>query len=318
MQRPAFRQPHFAVQDTPDLLDAWNASASRLAQLADITKELPDWVACAAVSGSLARMESHPKSDVDLLLVVDDRQTTVTDDQAADVHNDVWNRLEKIGAVRPKAGGIFSCCARWKDLVELSSRGRIDEDILTFGHRIQLLLDSQPVRHNNRFIELQRDILQWYSEVRLAAAFGEPGPFHWLWQDVQRYWRSLRARTCWLYPDDEARSVTLNVKLRSSRLMLIFAFLKILQEVQQTAQPLPQQIDYTIALLHETPVERLFGQSNVLTHWNLIWSWLRDQSVAPVAAVPAEVLSGLRELAIGVQESIAEESSGDQSLMWIL
>ena len=319
MQRPSQRQPQFNVSAAPALASAWRYSAERFQHIiAAIDDCLPDFVACVAVSGSLARMEAHEHSDIDLIIVVDDRHQSVSDADATAAFNDVWDRLDSLRAVRPKHGGIFSVCARWKDLIDLSARGRIDESIVTFGHRIQLLMDAQPVTSPDHFEEVQKEILHWYSETRLAAIFDEPGPFHWLWQDVQRYWRSLRSRTCWLNADDEVMSLALNVKLRSSRLMLVFAFLKTLDQSCSAMPPPTSAIDHIVSSLHRTPAERLLIQPQTMTSWNSIWEFLRGTAIDPAFQLPADIQQALAELAALVAETIANTGRDSHSQQWLM
>ncbi len=301
------------------LAGAWADSTDRIRQIRSVLQDcLPSFVACAAVSGSLARMEGHESSDIDLILVIDDRSHSVTDGEAAAVFSDVWKRLDDLGAVRPKPGGIFAECARWTQLTDPAAKGRVDESLVTFGHRIQLLMDAQPVTAGERFVELQRALLDWYSETHLAGQFGEPGPFHWLWQDVQRYWRSLRSRTCWVNSHDEAKAVVLNVKLRSSRLILVYAFLLTLQRIQADHHGTSAMTEVLLTSLYLTPAERLFGTHHGIRNWNLVWEYLRDTSAGPGTQLPAEVRSSLEAVALLVEEKIAETQGAEHRLPWLM
>ncbi|MEO2034688.1 MAG: DUF294 nucleotidyltransferase-like domain-containing protein [Planctomycetaceae bacterium] len=319
MLRPHQRQPQFDVAVAPDLASAWHDSLERFRHIgAAIGEGLPEFVACLAVSGSLARMEAHSGSDIDLIIVLDDRQRPITDAAAGDVVDAVWGRLDALGAVRPKPGGIFSVCARWKDLVDAEAKGRIDESVVTFGHRIQLLMDAQPVTSPTQFAEIQKDILRWYSETRLAAVFNESGPFHWLWQDVHRYWRSLRSRTCWLNANDARKSLALNVKLRSSRLILIFAFLKTLQQHQDLQRSLDESIDRIVMSLHRTPVERLFGHGAELRSWNTVWDFLRGTIDHPATELHDDVRGALSQIAETVEEMIQNSARSGLRQQWLM
>ena len=320
--RPSERVPTFDTSHAPLLNEAWEYSRNRYQQIeAAIRKTMPDFVACTAVSGSLARMEAHQHSDIDLMIVIDDRAIKVSDREATRTFDEAWNQLDAFGAVRPKPGGIFSQCVRWKDLTDPSAKGRVDESIVTFGHRIQLLLDTQPVTSPGPFCELQSDILDWYSETRLASIFDEPGPFHWLWQDVQRDWRSLRSRTCWLNAHDTAKSVALNVKLRSSRLMLIFAFLSTLHQQQTPQQPTATVIREIQCALTLTPAERLFGTAELapgLTSWEEIWAYLQQSANRPAAHLPTPIKHALAQLAQSIEQSITTHGRASHHRNWLM
>ena len=317
MQRPNQRQPVFDVSTAPSLASAWTFSAERFQQIEKaVGDSLPEFVSCVAVSGSLARMEVHPQSDVDLIIVIDDRHRVVSDTQACAVFSDIWSRLGSPADLRPKSDGIFSTCARLSDLLDPSARGRIDENLVTFGHRIQLLMDAQPVILSDRFDQLQSEILSWYSETRLGGMFREPGPFHWLWHDVQRYWRSLRSRTCWLDADDAAKSLTLNVKLRSSRLMLVFAFLTTLQTSWSYRLPLSGLISDIVTSLHRTPAERLFGESDAIGSWETIWQFLQSASRRPVTELQDEIRDALTQVSETIKVLVGRDGLDHHSRQW--
>lgn len=259
MDRPC---PWETLDADGPLARAWTFSARRLAQIRDALQPagLPPGIACLAVSGSLGRMEADALSDLDLLIVVDDRTQTV---DSATVQETVWQLLKAAplhpAVIQPKSGGIFSECVSWKRIVDPARRGIIDDDLTVFGQRMQLLIDAQPVIRPEVFSDVQRSVLQWYSEQRLTTVFEEPHPFHWLWQDVQRYWRSIRSRACWLHAEQQARSLEVNFKLRSSRLVLIAAFLAALSRCS-AHQPNPGTascVRFLQNCLARTPLERL-------------------------------------------------------------
>jgi hypothetical protein len=320
--RPSERIPTFATSHAPLLNEAWDYSRNRYQQIeAAISQSMPEFVACTAVSGSLARMEAHQHSDIDLMIVIDDRAIKVTDGEATRTFDQAWHQLDALGAIRPKPGGIFSQCVRWNDLIDPSAKGRVDESIVTFGHRIQLLMDAQPVTSPGLFCELQSEILDWYSETRLASIFDEPGPFHWLWHDAQRYWRSLRSRTCWLNAHDTAKSIALNVKLRSSRLMLVFAFLSTLHQQQKPHQSTATTINGIQRTLTLTPAERLFGTPESvpgLTSWEVIWTYLQQSANHPAAHLPTPVKDALAQLAQSIDQSLTTHGWGSHNRHWLM
>lgn len=243
---------------------AWDFSARRIHQLRNAIEDvqLPASVACIGISGSLARMEAHRASDVDLLIVIDDRNQQAFDD-ADGVYSLVWDALDSgcddTGLVRPKPGGVFSCCARWTQLTDQSARGVVNEDMTTYGQRMQLLIDCQPLYQDATFESLQNSLLDWYTESRICNLFNESGPYHWLWQEVQRYWRSIRARACWLHEDDQAKALEVNVKLRSSRLLLIVTFLIAIENAHRQPDSSRGLNHSLLSMLKQTPLERVQG-----------------------------------------------------------
>lgn len=303
-------------EDVPQLREfrgAWQFSAQRISDLSNaLQQQLPAQVACVAVSGSLARMEAHEQSDVDLLVVVDDRATRVSLAEMADIYQTVWQRLAEslpdVELTPPKPGGVFSECASWRLLTAPAARGIVNEDMTTYGQRMQLLLDAQPILHNHSFAELQADLLLWYSEHRIASQFAEAGPFHWLKLEVQRYWYSIQARACWLFANQPHKSLEVNVKLRSSRKLLITAFLHSIDQAHHAESP-EQATDSMLQLLRWTPLEILTSamsddaRQSMLLNFETAWKFC--QSVTS-SELPPEVSSALIRLSEGLSEMAAD------------
>ena len=103
---------------------------------------------------------------------------------------------------RPLSDGIFGVCALRTALVNSATRGTISEDMTTFGQRMQLLIDAQPLWGDAEFAKLQNELLGWYSEIPRGKSLGETGRFYWLRHDVLRYWHSLCSRAAWIQPHD--------------------------------------------------------------------------------------------------------------------
>lgn len=300
--------PFFDCVNISALHGAWQFSAARIANLkrhlADYS--LPKEIACVAVSGSLARMEAHAGSDIDLMVVVDDRKTTVSNQRALQIFADVWDSLagdESIQPLKaPKPGGVFSQCALWSTLVNPAAKGIVNEDMTSYGQRMQLLLDAQPIFQHSCFETLQADLLSWYAENRIQQLFHEAGPFHWLWQEVHRYWRSIRARACWLHAEEACKSLEVNVKLRSSRLLLITGFLLAIDAAHMAADSLDDAVLQLLNSLRQTPMERTVLALNsderaerLLVAYQTAWDFIRRISVND-CMVPDEILAALHEL----------------------
>lgn len=297
----------FSDQQWPLLHRAWGWSRRRIDDVRRAIKSsaVPDTLACVAISGSLSRMEAHEQSDLDLLIVLNDRQTEMDSAEAAHLHSEIWRRIESApggeSTRRPKPGGIFASAVSWNHLTDTSRRGTVDEDLITYGQRMQLLLDSQPIQNTSRFTELQRDLFRWYAETRVGSQFGESSPFHWLWQDVQRYWRSLRSRACWLYADRPAQSLEINLKLRSSRIVLVAAFLTAVVAASLPQRPFDRIVADLCKALKRTPLERIITTmdqevANFQSHYEHLWSRCRIAGTSDIAISEQDRLA-MREIA---------------------
>ncbi|MCR9201318.1 MAG: nucleotidyltransferase domain-containing protein [Planctomycetaceae bacterium] len=296
----------FPATAAPQLAKAWSFSRDRLQQLvAALQSHVPSAaLACVAVSGSLARMESHEESDIDLLVVVDDQHTQFSPRVLEDIYDDTWSLVSSAlpqPPPRPMSGGIFSECVSWRQLVDESVRGRVDEPITPYGQRMQLLLDAQPVWGHSRFAQLQATLLDWYTDPPLTAEFGEDGPFHWLTQEIHRYWRSIRARACWLFADQPVKAVHVNTKLRSSRLLLIATFLDAIRRCHQADQPRTERIAWLAEQCQRPPLERIAQMlppevtRQLLSAYEQAWLFTQ-QSGPEAAALPVTVQHALQQL----------------------
>jgi len=307
MLSPAFSQhrpfPFTHEQQLARLQTAWEFSADRVAQLRAVLDTIPVDVACVAVSGSLSRMEGHRGSDVDLLVVLDDRNQPFAEDHRRQLHSLVWQRMQESPQLQklksPKPTGIFATCASWKSMTNHSMRGVVDEDITTYGQRMQLLLDAQPVHGQSRFDELQRDLLNWNSETRIATLFAEAGCFHWLRQEVLRYWHSICTRANWLHHEAPRRSLEVNLKLRSSRLALITAFLKAIDEAHNATSEPREAVEHLQWQLRYTPLERLTADltddarpRTLLTNYQAVWQHIATLP-EEAACVPEQIQAAL-------------------------
>ena len=281
---------------------AWSFSAERISALRGllIQQTLPSQVASIAVSGSLARMEAHERSDVDLLIVVDDRESPVSAAEMAGIYQIVWNRLADslpdAQLTPPKPGGVFSACASWRQMTDESARGIVNENMTTYGQRMQILLDAQPLYLNRRFSELQQELLKWYSEERITAQFNEAGPFHWLRLEVLRYWYSIQARACWLFADKPTNSLEVNVKLRSSRKLLFTAFLRSLDQSQTSVNPVEQMLELRRLTPIETITRTMASPADIascIQSYETAWKFC--QSI-DTSAIPSEVSDALARI----------------------
>jgi len=228
----------------------WQRSRQTLQQIRNIVSEsLPAEVETIYVCGSMGRMEQLPASDCDLVIVTKD-DVDPGSSRGQQIHADLWSQLESLGLIRPKPHGIFSATVTCSQLIDPSSRGRVDEDQFVYGKRIQLLLDSQPIAHQNRFRQLQSDVLSRFQRTEDAREE------QWLalLNDVIRYWKSLSTRTIWL--DDVSRGDWryLNVKFRHSRNLLIFGLLLLLGEASRRHH---SSRDWLRDRLSLTPLERV-------------------------------------------------------------
>ena len=211
------------------LHERWTFSARRLERIG-AAFEVPGMhagVAVIAVSGSLGRMEAHRGSDCDLIVVLDDN-TFDCEVARADAVGAVWNRLEPLGIARPKPDGVFARPSSRGSLLDPGTLGQIDESIVTFGHRIQLLLDSRPCYQAVEFRQTVDAILRRYATA--APSVHSADCYRVLVDEILRYFRSLTVRTMCLQRHKPGVWRELNIKVRHSRLLNTAAILAVLAD----------------------------------------------------------------------------------------
>ncbi|MCA9117491.1 MAG: hypothetical protein KDA79_20615, partial [Planctomycetaceae bacterium] len=186
--------------------------------------------------------------------------------------------------------GIFSKPVPLTDLLDPARRGRLAEDLPTFGTRMQLLIDSQPVLHPERHSGTLRQVLKWYCEDEAAAGFFPP--WHYLLNDLLRYHRALAIRYQWSWRDDLSRWRLLKVKEAHSRLLNIAGLLLLLgrfssqlAESPVAADQAGNALDSLEDRLRLTPLERVTGTlagtapsraARVLAAAGQLSGWLAD------------------------------------------
>lgn len=239
---------------TGQLIRSWNHSRELHTACRDslISAGLSDAVLTVAVSGSLGRMEIIESSDCDLIVVLKD--VVLRDKQlAADCFDAVSNAIVPLGLATSKAGGIFSVPTSPQRLCNPAMLGVIDEDMDSFGHRIQLLIDSQPIFGNAEFEQLQLQILQRYATDTIQ--YDSQKQWTYLLNDLIRYHRSLSVRTQWATRTNPPQWRALNLKLFHSRMTNYIGLLFLLGESSCKTK------DKTSCLLEHlklTPLERVW------------------------------------------------------------
>ena len=316
--------PYLATE-FPLLATAWDYSRNRISQLqtALAKNPLPDHVATVAISGSLSRMEAHSGSDLDVLIVLDDRSVEIDEVARRAIYDQVWHQLKTLAADEslkpPKPGGVFSSCVSWRKLIDPKVRGIVNEDVTTYGQRMQSLLDAQPVTGHSCCQNLQLDLLNWYAETRIADQFAEAGVFHWLWQDVQRYWRSIRARATWLHATEPLKCAEVNLKLRSSRMVLVAAFLQAIEATHAATSDKQNSITDLQKRLTATPIERIAlsladveERTEFLRCYQSVWDRIRQLSQSTV-----EITNADRAAMNGVRRGVTKAAEGG-SADWVI
>lgn len=206
-------------------------------------------VITVAAAGSLGRLEVGANSDLDGIVVVDDR---VASGQAIALVERVYDALRDCPIRLPKATGIFRSPVSAGALCAPAARGALDEPPAVFGKRIQFLLDTRPLYGASGYSALQRRILDWYGGGVLAACPDSQCTL--LINDLQRY---LHAYAGWQQHKFERSAddgwYLRQAKLRASRALTFAGLLLLLGASSRRAD----KLDWLHAHLALTPLERV-------------------------------------------------------------
>lgn len=237
----------------PILDTAWKNSQRLLQQISDQLQAaaLDPRILTVAASGSLGRMEAVAGSDADLIVVLSDEITTDSP-QAQQACDSIWETLEALQLPHSRRGGIFAIPTTPAALCNVDARGKIDEDIPTFGKRFQLFCDAQPVYGTVAYEQLMSDVIGWYT----ANTPGDTTIPWWryLLNDLLRYYRSMCVAAQWDCTHGVGFQRMRNYKHAHSRTVMYAALLCLLGECSSVQQDPLQQFQ---AMLRLTPLERL-------------------------------------------------------------
>ena len=224
--------------------DAISAVATALSHALDA---LGEPVMTVAVGGSLGRLEASAHSDIDCMIIVDDRGEFEPEHTAASVKQ-ICAELRRTGLQPPKTDGIYCRPVRRSSLLDPTSRGSLTEEPAIFGTRMQLLLDARPVYRADEFSSLTDQLLNWYGCSQARGSH-----FTHLLNDLSRY---LHAYAVWqqfkFSCSDRDGWYLRQAKLRSTR---IATFAGLLFAIGETT--VSDDAMYLAQTLNRTPLGRI-------------------------------------------------------------
>jgi hypothetical protein len=221
------------LKEYPALFAAWNRSVKTLMAVKERLLQVDPRVATVAVSGSLGRMEQLNHSDGDFIVLLRDGIPLDSSD-AHDAFQNVWSVLNSLGLEKPKATGIYATPSSQAALCNPVARGQVDEDVSTFGKRIQRLLDCQPVFGADTFRNTVDSIIERYTSETYPS--DNETIWKYLLDDLIRYFRSLSVMYRWEARNRPGYWRLRNVKLRHNRLMMYAGLLLLMGEADRQTE----------------------------------------------------------------------------------
>lgn len=200
----------------------WHQSRADLGALRQqFAREPNDRLVSIAVAGSLSRMEVGPLSDCDLMLIADENGADGEFDR-------VWSSLQSLAYRPPRRDGIYSQPVAAEQLVSPDSLGKIDESMRSFGIRMELLQEAQPVFGDDALRTIVRGIVARYADASLR--YDPRHPWSYLLCDLVRYQRSLCISGIHHDPQRAGAWRLRYLKLRTSRSLLCVGLICLLGE----------------------------------------------------------------------------------------
>lgn len=159
--------------------------------------------------------------------------------------------LESLGIERPKIDGVFAKPTTEDGLLG-DTLGKSDEHLSSFGKRMLILLETQPVHGISAYGELVTKLLERYARGYVAKEPYKEWTF--LLNDLMRYFRSLCVNYQWDFENNKQKWPIRNVKLRHSRLIMYAGLLTLLGECSKERE---DKVQWLRRHLFLTPLERL-------------------------------------------------------------
>lgn len=219
---------------------------------------------CIFVAGSLGRFEAGRKSDLDVFIISDREQKSISERsltrlQEIELFSDLIRLNEKLELPAFSGDGRFLKVHELDDLIKATGDSRDDSENL-FTTRLLLLLESQPISNNSLYEQALSKVLANYFRDGKGRRDFQP---LFLLNDILRYWRTL----CLNYERDRGLAKPWwkrNLNLKFSRKLTIFStVLAIVSKQVRTA-------DDFIELSKKVPLERFSSALDVLNDSKLV------------------------------------------------
>jgi len=182
-----------------------------------------------AAAGSIGRMEAaQDVSDADLIVVVSD-EVDLKSQTATNAYQEVWKAISELNLKKPKQTGVFAQPTNRTQLESLI--GKADESLDIFGKRLLLLLESQPVYHDENYAKLIDSLIERYALKYVK----DDARKEWtlLLNDLIRYFRSLAVNYQWDFENETEKWAIRNIKLRHSRVIMYTGLLMLIGEASK-------------------------------------------------------------------------------------
>jgi len=264
----------YCTQKYPVLASSWNFSENILKELRISMSDIGQYNnTCIAVAGSFGRYEASQLSDMDYIIISDNKC------EYKKIKKSLINIVRRKKLLPPNPTGVFSRQVPPSELIDIA--GAKDENLDHLAQRMLLLLESKPIYNSNKYEEIQLNILSKYLEYLRD----DPAKFPlYLLNDTIRYFRWICVNYQFSFWKENEKWTLRNIKLRHSRVIMYAGMLLILLNSSKKGK---DKRDYIAKSLHLTPLERImsvfndnnYSSDNVLQAYELFLSRLNQETV---------------------------------------
>ena len=189
-------------------------------------------------NGSFARREATTGSDIDLFYLI-----CGNSEPKADLREAFEAKVKACGFKLPSEGGVFSEALRTNEL--LINIGGSEDTNTSLTRRLLLLLEGEWLFNHSEYVKIRRELLTKYVSEKTPknkiALF--------LLNDIIRYWRTICVDYEYKTSDGKKAKGIRLVKLRFSRMLLVFGGIIAIAETFDLEAPHKiERLEYLLSL----------------------------------------------------------------------
>lgn len=180
-ERPAYVP---SLARFPAIEEHWKFSRELLSRMQRaIAKKIDNRQISIAVAGSFGRLDAHPESDLDYMIVTEE-------DLATDQQRRMLDEIRDVGLSHqlkmPNPEGVFSQCVPLVTM--LDTIGSREDSLTSLAQRMLLLMEAQPLYNEALFRNAVDRILRKFLELVISDSSKEA---LFLLNDTIRYFRTI-------------------------------------------------------------------------------------------------------------------------------
>ncbi len=223
----------------------WQYSCANLESMSSRLRQLLDARNISVVvAGSYGRMDACAESDLDYMILVEEKDARVEEVRTA-----VESMASAMGIPLPNKTGVFSEIIPIGELI--SKTGSAEDDIRSLAQRMLLLMECKPLYNESLFRNTVDRLLRKYLELVIEDPSKEA---LFLLNETIRYFRTICVNYQFNFWKEEDKWVMRNVKLRHSRVIMYGSLLLLILNASKRKTG---KFEYIANSIYLTPIEKI-------------------------------------------------------------